>query len=335
MKLEATSKTTIILVDYNGLDDTLKCLESLSKLSGPKPQVIVVDNGSSPSVATQIESAFGNVEVLRSEENLGWAGGNNLGIRHALQEEADYLLLLNNDTVVAPELIDSFLAAADAHPDYGIFGCIVCYMDEPDEVNMDGCRFDVGEETSFFTRQPVPDSTDATVDVTETEIVFGCCMFIRREVFEKIGLIDEDFFLIHEESDFCLRAIENGYRCGILGKRLVWHKGSSTFAREGKPLQRYFDARNLYRLLQKHPRTVTENPERRRSWKKYLKHVYYFYCLQRDAGNMQGARAVLEGLSDGIFGHYGPLMYRWRPLVPILCVMFECRRTWSILTKGS
>src|SRR5437764_748752 len=79
----------------------------------------------------------------------------------------------------------------------------------------------------------------------EVDIVNGCCMMVRAEVFARVGLVDERFFLVHEESDLCLRARRAGFRCGVFGEALVWHKGSSAFARTGKRLQRYYDTRNL------------------------------------------------------------------------------------------
>ncbi len=88
--------------------------------------------------------------------------------------------------------------------------------------------------------------------ITDVDIVNGCCMMVRAEVLARVGLIDERFFLIHEESDFCLRARQAGFKCGVMAEALVWHKGSSSFKRSGKRWQRYYDARNLYLLLSKH-----------------------------------------------------------------------------------
>src|SRR5204863_3144494 len=119
-------------------------------------------------------------------------------------------------------------------------------LEEPDTVMTDGCVFNAPGYEGFFQRRPVPLAPGALPRVTEVDIVNGCCMMIAAPVFRRVGLVDERFFLIHEESDFCLRARRAGFRCGVLGEVLVWHKGSSSFKRTGRQTQRYYDARNLY-----------------------------------------------------------------------------------------
>ncbi|MCA9116387.1 MAG: glycosyltransferase family 2 protein [Planctomycetaceae bacterium] len=308
----------IILVDYNGMEDTRRCLDSMQPLVGENVRVRVVDNGSQPPVAEELQAAYPWVETLRSETNTGWAGGNNQAIEAALASGANYVLLLNNDTVVSPLFVERMLAAADNAPDYGILGCVVCYLDEPDVVNMDGCIFDDPEDAGFFRRQCIPQVEASPPQVVATEIVFGCCMLIRADVFRRIGLIDEKFFLIHEESDFCLRARSAGFQLGIVSEVLVWHKGSSSFQREGRPLQRYFDSRNLMLLLRKHYGLLRRRKRWAAVWMKYFRHVYYMYCVQRDLGQTETADAVLSGCVDGLFRRYGPMQERRRLLVPLL-----------------
>jgi GT2 family glycosyltransferase len=313
---QAAPRVAIVVVNYNGTDDTHKCLRSLRELDYPNAEVVLVDNGSKPQVGAEFAAAYPWVRVIQNPVNGGWAGGNNVGIRDALARGAEYFVLLNNDTIVAPTLVSRLLAGTAAG--YGVIGPLVHWMDEPDVVMMDGCTFDAPGSASFFERPTI-----ATADVTEVEIVYGCCLTASAEVFHRVGLLDERFFLIHEESDFCLRARRAGFRCGVLPEPLVWHKGSSSFQREGKPLQRYFDARNLFLLMWKHSGSYRRPPKRLRSWLKYLKHVYYFYCLSRDRGNDAGATAVLNGLHDALCGYYGPLKSRPRPFVPLLRWTFE------------
>jgi len=148
---------------------------------------------------------------------------------------------------------------------------------------------------------------------------------VRAEVFAKVGLIDERFFLIHEESDFCLRARRAGFRPGVLGEALVWHKGSSAFRRTGKRLQRYYDTRNLCLLLAKHAsRPGGRGPVRSR-WE-FLKYSYYRYAIERDAGHVDAADAVLEGLCDALARYFGPYMARRRSVLPLLRGAFEAWR---------
>ena len=227
-----TPRVWIVPVNFNGLADTRKCLQSLAELVAPA-SVVVVDNASADNPTATLREEFPDVQVVRNPVNGGWSGGNNTGIRFALERGADFIILLNNDTTVHPALVERLLAAADAHPKFGIIGPVIRYMDEPDTVMTDGTLFNRPGYPGFFQRQPVPERVADPPTVEETDIVNGCCMMVRAELFAQIGLIDDRFFLIHEEADFCLRTKEAGWQCGILAEGLVWHKGSSASSARG------------------------------------------------------------------------------------------------------
>jgi GT2 family glycosyltransferase len=288
----------IVLVNYNGWDDTLLCLQSLEKLTVPA-SVVLVDNASRLNRLAEIEAKFPWCHLVANRINGGWSGGNNVGIVYARERAADWTILLNNDTRVSPSLVEDLLQTANANPDYGLIGPVINFMSEPEQVMTDGVRFNRPGYDGFFERQVVP--LDGRL--YETDIVNGCCMMIASKVIDTIGLIDERFFLIHEESDFCLRTREAGFKCGVLGRSLLLHKGSSTFKSTGSRIQRYYDARNLFLLLNKHPRAG-------RSWlasmKTYLKHLHYRYCSEREHGHDDAANAVLEGVYDTLRRAYGP-----------------------------
>jgi len=296
----------IVLVNFHGTIDTLKCLDSIRAIDPQSCLTIVVDNGSTPDPSSEFTQAHPWVKVIRREDNGGWAGGNNAGIRYALEHGARWILLLNNDTVVAPELVDRMLAAARHAPGHGILGPIICFMDDPGTVMTDGCRFNRPGFPGFFERIPVPIARSDPPTVVSVDIVNGCCMMISRRVFERIGLIDERFFLIHEEADFCLRARQAGFECGIVAEPLVWHKGSSTFKRTGKSLQRYYDARNLFLLLWNHQARQGGRRTALPSWFQYLKYLYYRFSIEREQGEEKAADAVLSGLCDALAGRFGP-----------------------------
>lgn len=307
--MQAVPRAAIVLVDYNGLADTRRCLESLRNQAAA---VIVIDNASRQPVQPALQGEFPEVHFVRSEINGGWAGGNNLGLQTALRLGAELIILLNNDTTVSAAFLERLLAAADAHPSHGILGPVIRFMEPPHEVQTEGVTFNKPDQPGFFQRVPVPLVTTEPPSVTEVDIVNGCCLMVRREVVETIGVIDEAFFLIHEEADFCLRAQEAGFRLGIVAEALVLHKGSSTFQREGHGLQRYYDARNLLRLLKKHRRRPGERSSRRaaiHAWRYALSR----YALEREHGYRDSADAVLMGLYDAIANRYGPRSDRPRP----------------------
>jgi hypothetical protein len=315
----------IVPVNFNGLDDTRKCLHSLADLA-PPANVVVVDNASADDPLPKLRAEFPWAHYVQNPTNAGWSGGNNAGIRYALDRGAGVVVLLNNDTVVRPDMVARLLAALDAHPAYGVIGPVIRYMDEPDAVMTDGTAFNRPGYPGFFERLPVPEASADPPVVTPVDIVNGCCMAVRAEVFRRVGLIDDRFFLIHEESDFCLRTLRAGFRCGVLAEALVWHKGSSAFKRTGKRWQRYYDARNLGLLLAKHPSRGTG---RRRSWKSYaayLRYAYHRYCHEREGGATDAADAVLEGLADTAARRYGPYRPGRRWAVPVLRAAFEAAR---------
>jgi GT2 family glycosyltransferase len=315
----------VVVVNYNGLEDTRKCLRSLRQVVYDPLSVVVVDNASREDPTPALRREFPECHLVRNPVNGGWAGGNNTGAVYALERGADQVLLLNNDTVVAPRLAEALLAAA-AHPAYGVLGPVIFYMDEPAEVMTDGCLFNRPRSPGFFQRKPVPLGRADSPRVTDVDIVNGCAMMINARVFRRVGLVDERFFLIHEESDFCLRARRAGFLCGVLDEGLVWHKGSSSFKRTGRRLQRYYDTRNLYLLLRKHAATHRPGRGPLPALLEYMKYSYYRYALEREAGQSDAADAVLEGLCDALARQYGPFAPRRRPAMPWLRQAFEAWR---------
>jgi GT2 family glycosyltransferase len=327
-----TPNIWIVPVNFNGLDDTRKCLRSLAELSH-SASVVVVDNASTVDPVPVLAAEFPWIHLVRTSFNGGWSGGNNAGIRFALERGAEFVILLNNDTIVRPDLVGRLLAAAEVRPDYGIIGPVIRYMDEPELVMTDGIGFNRRGTNGLFYHIPVPEVVGEPPLVTEVDIVNGCCMMIRADVFRRVGLIEDRFFLIHEESDFCLRVQEGGYKCGVLAEGLVWHKGSSSFKRSGKRWQRYYDTRNLGLLLSRH---IAQPGPRRRglaSYAVYLRYAFHRYCHEREDGHPDSADAVLEGLVDVATRRFGPHQTRKRWPVPVLRYLFETVR--RLKTKPS
>ncbi len=296
-------RVAIVVLNYNGLDDTLKCLESLRVLR-TSVDVILVDNASKVDPSVDALKIYPSAHYVRTERNLGYAGGNNRGIDRALALGADYVLILNNDTVVEPDIVARLLHVVAGDRTIGIVGPVVNFMDEPDAVMTDGVAFNPGPGTEFFRRIPVP--TDVPGRFLDVDIVNGCCMMIATAVIKAVGTFDESFFIVHEEADLCLRARRAGFRCVVLGESLVRHKGSSAFERSGRQLQRYFDARNLWHLLKRHTGRVGTSRSFATSVKHYFLYCFYRYEIERDADKTAAADAVVFGVWDGLMGRFGP-----------------------------
>lgn len=315
----AAPALALVVLDFNGLEDTRKCLRSMEAADLQGAPVILVDNGSAPETAAPIEREFPWAIVIRREENGGWAGGNNEGIRKALELGAKWILLLNNDVVVTPNIVERMLAAAEACPEFGIIGPLINFMDEPDVVMTDGVVFNPpGPPGSFFSRLVVSADRSSPPTVAKVDIVNGCALMISADTISKVGMVDERFFLIHEEADLCLRAVAAGIGCGVLAETLVWHKGSSSFKRTGSSHQRYYDSRNLVLLLAKHASTHQRGRSSLRSWFEYFRYVYYRWSIEHESGEHGAANAVVEGVLDGLgrrWGAYRQRRHRLRWLV--------------------
>lgn len=234
----------IVILNWNGKSDTLMCLNSLKSLQYYHYKIIVVDNGSTDGSVSEIETSFPYLFIIETGQNLGYAEGNNVGIRYAIEHDADYILLLNNDTTVAPDLLDQLVLDAIQNPDVGILGATLFYMDRPENIWFAGAKWN---ERSLVFENPYQDQKQPDCVDTTTDYACGAALFFSADVAKAIGLLDPRFFLVFEESDWCFRAKRAGYSCKIVPNAHVWHKVGASFDGENSPLREYFDFRN--RLL--------------------------------------------------------------------------------------
>jgi len=216
-------RLAVILVNWNGKDVTLECLASLSRVTYPNLYVCVVDNGSRDGSVEAIRSGYPSVDILALTENRRFAGGNNAGIAHALAGGAAYILLLNNDTVVAPDSVTCMLNRFIGEERCGMVAPKIYYADPPDLL------WFTGGEISFWTgttRHTGIRETDHGQHDTVKEIGYatGCCLLTSRAVIERVGMLDETYFMYGEDADWSLRVRRAGYRILYEPRASVWHK---------------------------------------------------------------------------------------------------------------
>ncbi len=225
-------KVTLVILNWNGKNDTLACLESLNS----HREIIVVDNGSKDNSVEEIRKQFPSVRVIETGINLGYAGGNNVGIEAALKEGADAVLLLNNDTIADPGMVDAFIQSAEATPSIGIWGGYPLRFSNPEHLDHLGgiWKSEKGDFELIGLNEKKGFQTGIPLDY-----VCGCSIFVRREVFEKIGLLETKFFLFWEEADFSMRAKKAGFGIGVCYGALLLHKVSASFI-GGSPHKKYF-----------------------------------------------------------------------------------------------
>jgi GT2 family glycosyltransferase len=250
MRMGTTDKAprvVVIVLNWNGREDTLGCLESLQAVDYPNWEVLVVDNGSEDGSVEAIHRSYPGITVLETGKNLGFAGGNNRGIEVALTRAAEFILLLNNDTTVAPDLLCAFVRAAETHPDAGVFGAKIYFFSDPQRLWYAGARWNSLSWSFDHVGQGVLDDGAEFEQVRDTDYACGCAMFFRAAAARAVGVLDERFFILWEEVDWCFRARKAGSRCLFVPEAKVWHRISTTFGGGRSIVYEYFDLRN--RLL--------------------------------------------------------------------------------------
>lgn len=262
-KVAHDPSVAVIILNWNGLDDTLACLHSVSQIRYEALNIIVVDNGSTDGSAEAIRTAYPDIQLIENTSNLGFAEGNNVGLRRVL-DSADYVMLLNNDTTVSPELLHHLIPVMENDPGIAVAGPIICYDEAPDTVWCAGLQIGQGHmygisishTTSIlmFSGQAVD---NVPKDVFTVDAVVGCAMLMRAGVLNEIGLLASELFMIHEDFEWSLRAQKAGYRCVTVPVADVRHKVSASIKRQdqqrrGNPSAVYYWYRNWLLVMRTH-----------------------------------------------------------------------------------
>jgi len=213
----------IIIVNWNGTHDTLACLESLSKISYVNHRIIVVDNASTDDSVSILRRSFPGIAVLEMQHNLRFAGGNNAGMRHALDHGAELLMLLNNDTTVHPQFLTHMVSCLRSGPDIGMVAPKIYYQDNPHTIWFAGGRVSMwtGSMSHIGIREVDKGQFD---NPREIQYASGCCILTSRPVIERAGLLDESYYMYTEDADWSTRVVRAGYALMFEPKAEVWHK---------------------------------------------------------------------------------------------------------------
>lgn len=220
----------VVLLNWNGWRDTDACLKSLTGLSYPNFRVVVVDNASSDSSEARLRELHPDLTLLQSGANLGFAGGNNVGLRYALEHGAAYVWLLNNDTLVERDALGELVAKMQADPSLGLCGSTLLYEAQRDTVQaLGGASYNrwLGTVRHIGQHQPFDPQTDEGAVERQLDYLIGASMLASRAFLERVGLLQEDYFLYFEELDWAARA-RSKFRLGYAAKSLVYHKEGSS-----------------------------------------------------------------------------------------------------------
>ena len=241
-------KVAIIILNWNGKEDTIECLESLKHITYPNYEILLVDNGSTDGSVECFRERYPGMEIIETGENLGFAEGNNVGIRKAMDDGADYVLLLNNDTVVDPEFLGNLVYSAETHTKAGIVGPKIYFYDST-RIQSCGGKISLFRGIVYGQNKYQNDSNQSNATIN-TEFLSGCAMLIKRRVFENVGLFDVLYFAYYEDTDLCVRTKSAGYDLLCVQSSRIWHKGSQSSKVNKFGL--YYGTRNMIKFEKKY-----------------------------------------------------------------------------------
>jgi GT2 family glycosyltransferase len=266
-----------VVLNWNGKQDTLACLASLEQTAYSSHQVVVVDNASVDNSVAAIQQKFPQVHVIANELNLGFSGGNNIGIQWAMRRGADYCFVLNNDTLVDPQAISYLVDTIHADESVGAVGPLIIYMDPKDTIAAFGgeIRWARAEAIQGYNLMPV---SAAPATPARTEFLTAAAMLVRKEAVERAGTMPESYFYGMEDAAWCHHIKQAGFRLVADPRARVWHKESAATGRFS-PEKMYYTSRNALMFLRR---------EAGEDWRKYLL-SYHVKILK------QNVRLALEG----------------------------------------
>lgn len=294
MEITSVPKVFILILNWNGWQDTLGCLESVQRLSYANSRIVVLDNGSTdgsvdkvktwadsrlqvkskllsyepmtesacwfeynrvtaeagglPELEAKIESLSSarRIVLIQTGANLGFAGGNNVGIKYALDRGADYIWLLNNDTEVHPEALGQMVKIAEMDPVIGMVGSQIFHLGQRDKLLFAGGKINwLGGWCIHDTRHGLEEKP------RDADFITGCSLLVRRDVVERVGMLDESFFLYFEDTDWSIRAKKAGFKLVVAFSSIVWHKETGSVGRRS-PTHEYYVTRNNLLFMKKH-----------------------------------------------------------------------------------
>ncbi len=297
-------KVAAVVLNYQTPGDTLEAVASLEASGYENLEIIVVDNGPGGDWEKALVTLHPDVAFLRNENNLGFSGGCNVGIRRALEGEAAYILLFNSDALATPELIERLVRYAESHPRVGVLGPTILAEDGNSVWYQGGILNRILGYTSHpGMGQSLPKMSGVA---RATDFIPGAAMLVRRDVFERVGLLDEDYFLYLEDVDLSERAREAEFGVVYCPSATALHKVSASAGVRGTnvmtPLRAYYFARNMILFLQKHAKGL-------RKWTSlqgqiYVRAPYRFLTMTMD-GESPSFRHYLRGMWDGLLGRTG------------------------------
>lgn len=290
-----------VILNNNRREDTLSCIESLLNSTYSNHKVIVLDNRSTDGSIDAIRIAFPSVQIIDLLSNMGYAGNNNIGIKAAIAQKADWIFILNEDTILHPECINELVNFGESDEKAGIVGPLVYHHDEPDCIQSAGGKLDQYWD-SWHIAQNQSD-VGQIVSPHTVDFISGCAIMVRNAIIKQIGLIDERFFLYKEEAEWCLRARKSGWRVTNIPSAKIWHKGVQREYRP-KPYVTYYKTRNWFLLLSTHHAPLSVHLG---AWLQSIRTIISWTIRPKWRGKRAHRNAMVLGMKDFLLHRWGQM----------------------------
>lgn len=279
----------IIILNWNKNDQTLDCIRSVERSSYRNYKIVVIDNAPIEKLEKRLAAEFPEVVYLHNQKNLGFTGGNNQGIEYALSEGADYILLFNNDAEMSENCLASLVAEAESDTKIGLLSPVIYNPNKPNKPFF-GSYSDV-KKGVIFNAYDLDIYLEWEKNEPEKIVLWGTALLIKREVVEKIGLLDNDFFAYYEDNDFSRRVSSAGYFSKTCLKEMVIHHADNSAVNEKKSYRFFLMSRNLYLFWRKSGISKGESIFR----------TLYLYLPQVSALYREGKQTILKPMIAGLW----------------------------------
>lgn len=295
------AQLAVILVNWNGTEDTINCIESINKSTFKDYVIIVVDNGSDVAQLQKLIKCDFNITLIKTGENLGYTGGNNVGIDCALDKKAEYILLLNNDTYIATDALEKLMQSADSDKGIGILSPKIFFHPDRNLIWSAGASFDNTTLIGYLTGYK-EENNELYNQQSDVDYVSGCAMLIQSQVIKKVGKLCDDYFAVCEDIDFCFRVKNEGYRIRYEPSATVWHIESSSSGGSDAPQYAYYQTRNYFLFHNRWAQSLSQL---------FISQLYYSaFIIKRSflfaiTGNYRGVLAIILGVKDVVRGNLG------------------------------
>ena len=289
----------ILILNWNNFDDTSECIDSVLAMDYSEFFVILLDNGSTDDSVSRIKDKYSSIEVVENGANMGFAAGNNVGIKKAIDKGADYVFILNNDIVVDKMCLNNMINVAEKDIKTGISAPKVYYHDRKEIINSMGTKIDwsmLRPYLGFCKKRDIGQFNK----IKDAEILVGCALLIKKELISRIGIFDENFFMIHEDADLCFRSLEAGFKNMVIPEAVVYHKASTTL-KKYSTMSTYYSTRNFLFLAYKHASGKNRSKTYIGLFVKAIRNAFRLLFKKGRGESM----AFFQGVSDYFLGRMG------------------------------